>query len=67
MAGEIALLPKDARHHKVLMGFLNYCHDHPEERFWQALSNWSGYPRVLVETSNGHYDTFYWEGRVQSE
>lgn len=22
--------------------FLAYCVEHPEERFWQALRNWSG-------------------------
>ena len=26
-----------------LIEFLQYCLDHPEERFWQALRNWSGY------------------------
>lgn len=27
--------------------FLSYCESHPQLRFWQALSNWSGYSRIL--------------------
>ena len=26
-----------------LIKFTEYCLDHPEERFWQALRNWSQY------------------------
>lgn len=26
-----------------LVDFITYCLEHPEERFWQALRNWSGY------------------------
>ena len=26
-----------------LVSFIRYCLDHPDERFWQALRNWSGY------------------------
>lgn len=68
---DIALLPKDARHHETLMDFLNYCHDHPELRFWQALRAWSGYNKILAQDvyqSQGYpsgvdRDTFYWEGK----
>lgn len=28
---------------KVLWNFVKYCLTHPNERFWQALVNWSGY------------------------
>lgn len=28
---------------KLLSDFIWYCQSHPEERFWQALKNWSGY------------------------
>ena len=31
-----------------LMDFYLYCLKHPEERFWQALRNWSGYKYILV-------------------
>jgi hypothetical protein len=26
-----------------LVDFVDYCLNHPNERFWQALRNWSGY------------------------
>jgi hypothetical protein len=26
-----------------LVEFIKYCMEHPEQRFWQALRNWSGY------------------------
>lgn len=26
-----------------LASFIKYCLDHPEEKFWQALRNWSNY------------------------
>ena len=28
---------------KMLWSFIDYCVCHKEERFWQALRNWSGY------------------------
>lgn len=56
------------RNSEALRSFIDYCVDHPAERFWQALRNWSGYHLVLV--SNDHdvdadprtMDTFFWEG-----
>lgn len=29
---------------KLLESFIAYCKAHPDERFWQALRNWSGVP-----------------------
>jgi hypothetical protein len=26
-----------------LLQFIEYCLNHPEQRFWQALRNWSGH------------------------
>lgn len=58
-------MSKPTRNSETLADFVAYCEAHPDERFWQALKNWSGYdaiaacqikPRVLN-------DTFYWEGR----
>ena len=52
---------------ELLADFTAYCKDHPNERFWQALRNWSEWPYVLVATSKSPradvIDTFYWEGR----
>lgn len=54
----------------TLDSFIAYCKEHPEDRFWQALRNWSRWKFILV--SNAPYyeldftdgslrDTFYWE------
>ena len=53
---------------ETLYSFAKYCAEHPEERFWQAVRNWSGFPFVLVCTLpewdlDRMYDTFYFEGR----
>ncbi len=55
-----------------LSSFIKYCVTHPEERFWQALKNWSGYYAIMALSVNGaehrtHHDTFYIEGRRHDE
>ena len=56
----------EAKNSKVLAGFVAYCKAHPEERFWQALRNWSGYVTIIAENPTGNtselLDTYYWEG-----
>jgi hypothetical protein len=50
--------------------FIKYLEDHPEERFWQAVRNFSGYTFVLASDIlpvDGQLDTFYWEGRTHLE
>lgn len=62
------------RNSELLASFTKYCEEHPDERFWQALRNWSGEAFILA----GEYqyrtckipwnkdklrDTFYWEGK----
>jgi len=43
-----------------LISFNLYCEAHPEERFWQALRNWSGYYFVYGVKEGGKIeDTFY--------
>jgi len=56
--------------YRTLISFIAYCIQHPEERFWQALKNWSGYECVFVGKCNPpyqkweiQYDTFNWEGK----
>jgi hypothetical protein len=55
---------------EMLRDFIDYCVDHPEERFWQALRNWSGWHLVMVsndsDATDNHAieDTFYWEGKA---
>lgn len=56
---------KKTRNSVVLDSFVKYCEEHPEERFWQALRNWSMYAFIYVSDYPvfGLRDTFYWEGR----
>ena len=50
----------------VLMDFIEYAAAHPEQRFWQALRNWSGHNFVYVSDElvedDRLKDTFYMEG-----
>ena len=52
---------------KLLTEFAKYCESHPEERFWQALRNWSGSVFILksryLPPDNHIQDTFYLEGK----
>lgn len=52
---------KETKNSKLLWSFMKYCKIHPEERFWQALRNWSGwiYIRASMNNEKGE-DTFYW-------
>ena len=40
--------PPSSRSASSVFDFVKYCAAHPEERFWQALRNWSGYAFVVV-------------------
>lgn len=63
----------------TLSSFIRYCVNHPQERFWQALRNWSDYNFILasdiapVDLTAPCYvegdtrDTFYLEGRRHDE
>ena len=52
---------------KVLTDFVKYCEANPEQRFWQALRNWSGNNFIFVcndPSGEGEVeDTFYFEGK----
>lgn len=49
------------RSEPLLQSFIEYCKDHPEQRFWQALRNWCKWPFVCVADGTETLDTFYWE------
>lgn len=58
------------RNSKTLKSFVDYCNIHPEERFWQALRNWSGHgyifgtkPNSEIGDTDRYEDTFYKEGK----
>lgn len=67
------------RNSEILKSFVSYCEAHPDERFWQALRNWSGYSYVIavhvesvdtgfVELQAGrNIDTFFLEKRRHDE
>ncbi len=49
----------------LLSSFMDYCQLHPNQRFWQALRNWSGWAFIsasseVPEYAGGYNDTFYW-------
>lgn len=56
---------------KLLADFADFCRCHPNQRFWQALRNWSGQNFILAATHHDHHDhhhdtcrdTFHWRGR----
>ena len=54
--------PKD---NDIKQDFITYLEAHPDERFWQALRNWSGHAFILVadDLDGETEDTFYWEGK----
>ncbi len=66
---------KETRNSKVLESFVAYCILNPEERFWQALRNWSEIGAIFAipwcedEKCISMYhgedgkDTFSWEGK----
>lgn len=54
-----------SKNEKTLKSFTEYCNKHPEQRFWQALRNWSAFNFIYgggqyVE-GYGLIDTFYLE------
>jgi hypothetical protein len=52
----------------LLEDFTAYCLEHPTERFWQALRNWSGQNYIMAAVAKDTRlmeaeDTFYWKRR----
>lgn len=60
---------QNSKNNDILSDFTYYCHTHPQERFWQALLNWSGF--MYIYGSHAFYskgapyleDTFHREGK----
>ncbi len=58
---------KNTRNGLKLQSFIDYMNQYPDERFWQALRNWSGSSFILkadsLDLSTGEFkgvkDTFY--------
>ena len=61
----------DSKNFSLLTQFTNYCAEHTDERFWQALCNWAKVDKVYI----GKYDedidedviedTYYFEKKDQ--
>ena len=55
------------RSEKTKVSFINYLNTHNNERFWQALRNWSKASEIRVCKFNKRLkcmdckDSFYWE------
>lgn len=59
---------EENKNKKLLEEFVEYCNKHPEQRFWQALRNWSGfyhlYGNKFISEDTGYFvDTFYFENK----
>lgn len=51
---------------EVIKDFIDYTKKHPDERFWQALRNWSGFAFIGAGSSLDNLeDTFYFENRTR--
>lgn len=55
-----------SKNRKTLVNFVKYCEKHPEERFWQALRNWSLSSKIIRAWFDekgiaNREDTFYKE------
>lgn len=54
-----------SKNRKLLEEFIDYCIEHPEERFWQALRNWSGFNYIYANKdtriNDAGQDTFYFK------
>lgn len=48
---------------EILENFAEYCKAFPEQRFWQALCNWSGAVSIYFDDK----DTYYWPGKNEFE
>ena len=46
---------------ELLDDFIEYCNKNKNQRFWQALRNWSGADFILFTKEFCDADTFYWD------
>jgi len=59
----------NSKNFKLLISFGKYCIFHPQERFWQALCNWSKHNFIYASDGDGYddysslVDTYYLEGK----
>lgn len=56
----------EVRDKNVKQAFVQYLNDHPQERLFQSIRNFSGYPFIVAmyrvpRPDKGEFDTFYIE------
>ena len=52
------------RNSKLVAEFVKYCKENPEQRFWQAVRNFTEHGYVYAGPCPANLkDTFYWEGK----
>jgi hypothetical protein len=58
---------KNSKNIAILNDFIHYCIAHPDERFWQALRNWSEFKFIYANKdtrmNDAGEDTYYFEGK----
>lgn len=56
-----------SKNRETLVSFYHYCSENPEQRFWQALRNWSSYAFIYGSSTDSAdielEDTFYKKGK----
>lgn len=60
----------ETKNSKILGSFSAYCKSHPDQRFWQALRNWSGFNFIYasMKALGGEVqDTFHWDKEYTSQ
>jgi hypothetical protein len=61
-------LSERTRNSEVLESFVAYARAHPEQRFWQALLNWSGFRFILVsDLPPRYFDTPEGYARIDND
>lgn len=50
---------------KLIKSLTAYIDKHPDQRFWQALKNWSGADRIDYAHEYSRYDTYNWEEKTE--
>lgn len=63
-------MKKDIKSKELLESFVKYCYCNKQERFWQALRNWSHIPFILASEylppDKRIKDTFYWNKKCDT-
>lgn len=67
----MAKMSEGSKNMLLLFSLMDYCYEHPNERFWQALRNWAGVNYIcaadVLPDSRDIRDTFHWESRTGIE